>query len=232
MSGHSKWSQIKRKKGAADVKRGAAFGKLAKAITVAARLGKNLDMAIATAKAANMPKDNIDRAIKRGTGELADGMQIEQVLYEAYGPGGAALLISTFTDNRNRTVNELRAVGNKREFSLAQPGAVQYLFEQKGIFEVEVGADADATELLLIDAGADAIERDDDRMIVFVAPNQASAFRDALLAAGLSIHENRLSFVPKTTVTLAEDARDKLLKALEAIDELDDVEAVETSAEL
>ena len=227
MSGHSKWAQIKRAKGAADIKRGKAFTQLAKAITVAARLGRNLDTAVA---AANMPKDNIDRAIKRGTGELGSGAQIEEVVYEAYGPGGAALLITALTDNRNRTIGELRAVANKHGLTLAQPGAVMYLFEERGILEVASDGQTDDVQLALIDAGIEEIEVQGDHLIGYVKPQQLSAARAAIEAVGLTLLGAKLGFIANTPHVLSADDQEKLLKAMDIIDELEDVSAVETNA--
>lgn len=230
MSGHSKWAQIKRAKGATDIKRGKAFTQLAKAITVAARLGRNLDTAVAAAKAANMPKDNIDRAIKRGTGELGNEAQIEEVTYEAYGPGGAALLITALTDNRNRTIGDLRAVANKHGLNLAQPGSVLYLFDERGILEVAIRGSADETQLALIDAGADDIEVQEDHLIGYVAPQQLATLQQAATLAQLSILGAKIGFVPKTLHVLSIEDQERLLRVMDLIDELDDVSAVETNA--
>lgn len=232
MSGHSKWTQIKRKKGAADVKRGQLFSRLAKQLTVAARQSKNLDLAIAAAKAANMPKDNIERAIAKGTGAGGDGVQIEEVLYEAYGPGGAALLIATLTDNRNRTVNELRAVFNKLGGTLAQSGAVQFLFDHRGVIEVAAGPDPDATQLALIEAGVDDIELEDDRIVGYSRPTELQVVHDRIEVAGQAVLETRLAWIPKAEHPVSDADREKLFKLLEAIDELEDVESVETNAAL
>lgn len=232
MSGHSKWTQIKRSKGAADVKRGKLFSQLTKAITVAARIGgKNLETIVATARAANMPKENIDRAIKKGTGELGDGVQIEEILYEGYGPGGAALLIHALTDNRNRTIGDLRAVANKLGLTLAQPGAVQYLFQERGIVEVALGAVVDETELALIDAGVEDTEREEDRLVGYVAPDQLALARTAIESSGLSLLAVRIAFVPKVFHAVDASQQEQLLKAMEAIEDLDDVSSVETNAQ-
>lgn len=230
MSGHSKWSQIKRSKGAADVRRAKVFTQLAKAITVAARLGKNLDTAIDAAKSANMPKDNIDRAIKRGTGELGDGVQIEEVLYEAYGPGGAALLIPTLTDSRNRMAGDLRAIANKFHITLAQPGAVRFLFQERGILEVELGSNSEETQLLLIDCGIDDIDVEDDRLVGYCSPDQISRAKNAVELAHLKILESRIGFVPKLLHNISQDDQEQLIKTIEVIEELEDVNSVGTNA--
>lgn len=232
MSGHSKWTQIKRKKGAADVKRGQLFSRLSKQLTVSARQNKNLDLAITAAKAANMPKDTIERAIAKGTGLGADGVQIEDVLYEAYGPGGAALLIASLTDNRNRTVNELRAVFNKLGGTLAQSGAVQFLFDHRGVVEVAAGSDPDATQLALIEAGVDDLELEDDRIVGSMSPVELQVVHERVAASGQQILETRLAWIPKAEHPLSESDRGKLLALMEAIDELEDVESVETNAGL
>ena len=253
MSGHSKWKQIKNKKGAADVKRGKLFSQISKLITVSARTGQNLDMAIDRAKAANMPADNIDRAIKKGTGDLGDGAQIESLTYEAYEPGGSALLVTMLTDNRNRSVQELKAIFNKLGGRLAESGSVQYLFDRKGAIEVSLnrrehlrsGSAAsdhssevkeaqltDEIELALIEAGAEDLEIDDDRITVVTAPAELATVRDAVKARGLTVLDAKLIHAPKALTELSPDDQAKVLKLLEAIDDLDDVESVETTADL
>ncbi|MEK7184055.1 MAG: YebC/PmpR family DNA-binding transcriptional regulator [Patescibacteria group bacterium] len=230
MSGHSKWASIKRAKGATDIKRGKVFTQLAKAITVAARLGKNLDTAIEAARAANMPKENIDRAIKRGTGALGGDAQIEEVLYEAYGPGGAALLIAALTDNRNRTIGELRAIANKHGMTLANPGAVKFLFDERGILEVAIQGSADEAQLALIDCGVDDIDVQADRLVGYTAPDQLFVARRAAEQVGLRVLGGRIGFVPKTLHQLSVSDQEQLLHAMELIDDLDDVSSVETNA--
>lgn len=234
MSGHSKWAQIKRKKGATDVKRGKLFSQLTKAITVAARTGQNLDMAVARAKAANMPADNIDRAIKKGTGELNDGTQIEELTYELYGPGGAAILVGVLTDNRNRSVNELKAVLNKQGGRLAESGSVQYLFDRKGLIDVQIDESipSEEVELALIEAGAEEIDEDDDRFVITVAPNELMAAKHLIEEAHFSVVDAKLSNVAKLTINLSPNDEAKLVRFMEALDDLDDVEAVETNADL
>ncbi|MGI6103466.1 MAG: YebC/PmpR family DNA-binding transcriptional regulator [Patescibacteria group bacterium] len=232
MSGHSKWAQIKRKKGAADVKRGKLFSRLAKQISVAARTGKNLETYVGMAKAENMPKDIIERAIKKGTGELGDGAQIEEVLYEAYGPNGSAFLITTLTDNRNRTVADLRATFNKYGLTLANSGAVQYLFDHRAIVTVPATGDADAVQLAIIDAGADDVVLEDDVVVGYARPTQLDAVRQALQAAGHIVQDARIGYVPKLAHVVDDVTKERILRILEVIDDLDDVESVETNAEL
>ncbi len=234
MSGHSKWKQIKHKKGAADVKRGKIFSQLSKAVTVAARTGQNVDMAIARAKTANMPTENIERAVKKGTGELNDGTTIESPLYEAYGPGGAALLIATLTDNKNRTLGDVKMALKDHGGRLADSGSVQYLFTRKGSIDVALDPTRarDHVELALIDAGAEEIEPGDDRMTVITSPTELAAVRAKLETADFEILDASLAFVPITPIALSDDNRDKLISLMEALDELDDVESIETNAEL
>lgn len=230
MSGHSKWASIKRSKGASDVKRGKLFSQLTKAITVAARIGKNLDTVVATARAANMPKENIDRAIKKGQGELGDGVQIEEVIYEGFGPGGVALLMNALTDNRNRTIGALRAIANKHDLTLGNPGAVRHLFQERGIIEVPVGVDIDQTELALIDAGVDDLEREDDRIVGYVRPERLTEVRTAVEVAGLSLLATRIALVPSMLHAIDADQQERLLKIMEMIEELEDISSIETNA--
>lgn len=232
MSGHSKWAQIKRKKGATDVKRGKLFSKLAKQITVAARLGKNLDMAVSTARAANMPKDNIDRAIAKGTGAAADGVQIEEAVYEAFGPGGTAIVITALTDNKNRTIGELRTLANKLGFTLGNAGSVRHLFDHRGILVSEGHEDVESAQLTLIDAGAADVQVEEDAVIAYTEIAELDQVRTTAEAAGIFFQAARLGFVPKMPAAITDDERQALLKILEAIDELDDVDSVETNATL
>lgn len=231
MSGHSKWAQIKRKKGVTDVKRGQLFSKLSKQLTISARLGKNLDMAIAAARAANMAKDTIDRAIAKGTGAGADGVQIEDAVYEAFGPGGTAILVCVLTDNKNRTMGELRTLAGKLGFTLANSGAVRHLFEYYGIIDVAAGVDPDATQLGLIDLGAIDVVTEDDVVVGYFAPTSLDQARRAVEAAGLTVQSIRLGYVPKVQQAISSEDQEKLIRILELIDELDDVDAVETNAE-
>lgn len=232
MSGHSKWASIKRKKGATDVKRGQLFSRLAKQVTIAARLGKNLDMTVAAAKAANMPKENIERAIAKGSGAGAEGVQIEEVTYEAFGPGGAAILITALTDNRNRTIGELRTLASKLGFQLANPGAVRHLFDYVGTIDVAGHDDPDSVQLALIDAGATDVTAEDGTVVGTFVPTTLDAGRRSLETQGIQPTAVRLIYVPKLIHAIGDDDRAKLLRILEAIDELEDVDSVETNAEL
>lgn len=229
MSGHSKWSSIKRKKGATDVKRGQLFSRISKQLTVASRLGHGLDLAISAAKAANMPKDNIDRAIAKGQGGGADA-QIEEALYEVYAPGGAGLLVSVLTDNKNRALGELRAVCNKLGGTMAQSGAVKFLFDRRAVIEVEPTAEPDTTQLSLIEAGVDDVSVEEDRVIGYGQPDQCAQLKTAAEALGLIVLDARLAWVPKAMHPVAQQHIDPLIKLMETIDDLDDVDSVETNA--
>lgn len=231
MSGHSKWSQIKRKKGATDAKRGKLFSRISKQLTVASRLGHGLDLAISAAKAANMPKDNIDRAIAKGQGGGADA-QIEEALYEVYAPGGAGLLVTVFTDNKNRALGELRAVCNKLGGTIAQSGAVKFLFDRKAVIEVDMSADPEATQLSLIEAGVDDVSVEEDRIIGYGQPDQCAQIKTATEALGLSVLDARLAWVPNVLHPVDPEHTELLIKLMDTIDDLDDVDSVETNADL
>jgi len=231
MSGHSKWTQIKRKKGATDAKRGQLFSKLSKQITVASRLARGLEMAVAAAKAANMPKDNIDRAITKGQGG-GEGAQLEEALYEIYGPGGTGLLVSTITDNTNRTIGEIRALCNKLGGTLAQSGAVQFLFDRRTVIEVDSGVDSEATQLALIESGIDEVAVDEDRIVGYGNPDQFNVIKTSAEQEGLTVLDVRFAWVPKALHAVGSTERDKLLQLMETLDDLDDVTSVETNADL
>lgn len=228
MSGHSKWHSIKHKKGIADARRGAAFTKLANAITVAAKQGGGdpemnfkLRLAIGKAKGANMPAANIDRAIKKGTGELG-GAQVEEIIYEGYGPGGVAILVEVATDNRNRAASEVRSAFTKHGGRMAESGSVAYQFEQKG--QIVVGGTGDDAELTAIDAGADDISTEDGKLYVYTPMNKLDEVRKALEAAGLGVDSAELAYIPKTTVMVSDDkTAGQLMRIMETLDELDDV---------
>ncbi len=233
MSGHSKWSQIKRQKGSNDQKRGAIFSKLAKAITLAARGGADpatnflLRIAVDKARSSNMPKDNIDRAIARsggGSGQTA----LEEIIFEAYGPGGTAYLITTATENRNRTVSDIRAVLNKFGAQLAGAGSVGYQFERLGQLIVPAGEDPDSTELAAIDAGAERIERLETELVIFCQPSELEITRERLEEANIEVSEIGLVNEPTTAVEVTDQLlADKLLNLVFALEELDDVVKVE-----
>jgi YebC/PmpR family DNA-binding regulatory protein len=233
MSGHSKWHSIKHKKAVVDARRGQHFTKLARAITVAAREGggdpdgnPGLGLAIQKARDASMPKDNIERAIGKGTGEGVDADQIETVLYEGYGPGGVALLIETLTDNRNRTSADIRHVLSKHGGNLGEPGSVSYLFDKSGVVVVDAGRYGEEDLMPAIDAGAQDISLDDDVFEVITEPSDLGRVRDALRHAGVEIESADVTQRPKVRVPVGEAEASKLMKLIEALEESDDVGAV------
>ncbi|HLW69288.1 MAG TPA: YebC/PmpR family DNA-binding transcriptional regulator [Candidatus Binataceae bacterium] len=233
MSGHSKWSSIKHKKAARDQKRGKVFTKMIKEITIAARLGggdvnanPRLRTAVAAAKAGSMPNDNIDRAIKKGTGELGGG-QLEQVAYEGYGPGGVALMLDVLTDNRNRTVSEIRFMLSKSGGNLGESGCVAWMFERRGAITVEKqAADEDRLIELALEAGAEDVIAADDAFQVMTPPDKLAAVRDALEAAKIAIAAAELTMAPKTTVKVSGHQAEQVLKLMEDLEEHDDVQSV------
>lgn len=239
MSGHSKWSTIKRKKGAEDAKRGKIFTRLAREITQAAREGggdpdanASLRLAVEKARGANMPKDNIERAIKRGTGEL-EGGQLEEITYEGYAPHGVALLVKCLTDNRNRTLSEVRRVFNRSGGNLAEAGAVAWMFDTKGYIAVAVDdKDPDDIFMMAVDAGAEDVEISDEFVEVYTEPGDLHWIRDGLAGRGLTIEEAELSQVPKTTMTLAEKETLQVMGMIEALEELDDVQQVYSNLDI
>ena len=235
MSGHSKWSSIKHKKGAADAKRGKLFSKLSRAIIVAAREGgadpaSNLALqnAVEKARSYSMPKDNIERAIARGAGTGADAEAFETVTYEGYGPSGVAVFVEALTDNRNRTASDVRHVFTKHDGSLGTSGAVAWLFERKGVVLVPAdGVDEDELTLAAADAGAEDVELDGSSFQVTTAPEDLSSVREALEADGMAIEAAQMTMVPKTTVEVEdESAARKILRLLDGLEESDDVQDV------
>lgn len=234
MSGHSKWSTIKHKKGAADAKRGKIFTRLIKEITIASRLGggdpegnPRLRAAVAEAKSNNMPKDNIDRAIKRGTGEL-EGSQYEEITYEGYGPGGVALIVEALTDNTNRTTPEIRHLFEKYNGSFGTPGSVKFQFERKGYFAIEKSAVGEEKLMeLALEAGADDLQTDDaETFEVYTGPENFEAVRQALEKAKIPTVEAKLGMIPMNYVSLDEAQARQALKLVEALDDHDDVQNV------
>jgi YebC/PmpR family DNA-binding regulatory protein len=233
MSGHSKWSTIKRKKAANDAKRGKMFTRLAREITIAAREGGDpetnfaLRLAVDRARQANMPKDNIERAVKRGTGELKDDVTIEEILYEAYAPNGVALLLEVATDNRNRSLSEIKHALSKGGGNMAEPGAVSWQFEQKGYITIEAeGADYEEVFLVAADAGADDVIDGADLIEVFTPREGLQAVQEALKEAGVEVEEARLEWVPKNDVGLASDDAMKVMGLIEQLEDLDDMQTV------
>jgi YebC/PmpR family DNA-binding regulatory protein len=234
MSGHSKWSSIKHKKGAADAKRGKLFSKLSRAIIVAAKEGGPdpagnlaLQNAIEKARSYSMPKDNIERAIARGSGADSDATAFEQIVYEGYGPSGIALLVEALTDNRNRTASEVRHLFSKHDGNLGATGAVAWLFERRGIILVPGSVDEDELTLAAAEGGADDVSLDGSSYQVTVAPENLSAVREAIEAAGIAVESAELTMVPKTTVEVEEEAvARKVLRLVDALEENDDVQDV------
>jgi len=235
VSGHSKWSTIKHKKGAADAKRGQLFTKLSKAIIVAAKEGGadpvanlSLQNAIEKAKSYSMPKDTIERAIARGAGTDADAAAYETIVYEGYGPDGVAVLVEALTDNRNRTASDVRHLFTKNGGNLGTTGAVAWLFERRGIVLVEAaGVDEDELTLAAAEGGAEDVELDGSVFEVSCAPEHLAAVRQAIEEAGIKVESAELSMVPKTTVEVAEEpSAKKLIRLIEALEENDDVQGV------
>lgn len=233
MSGHSKWHTIKHKKGAADAKRGRIFTKLIKEITVAARVGggdpegnPRLRTILLAAKAANMPKDNIEKAIKKGTGELP-GVSYEEVSYEGYGPGGVALYVQTLTDNRNRTLPEIRHLFSKFGGSLGESNSVAWMFEKKGYIVVPKEKAAEDTLLeVVLEAGGDDVRDDGENWEVFTPQDRLMAVNEALTGKGIAATSAEVSMVPKNTVKVEGKKAQQLLSMMEAIEEHDDVQNV------
>src|ERR687892_346737 len=239
MSGHSKWSSIKHKKGAKDAKRGKLFTKLARAITVAARDGGGdpdtnppLALAVQRARDASMPKDNIQRAIDRGTGAGADAAAIEHAVYEGYGPGGAAILVDALTDNRNRAGAEIRHAFEKHGGSLGEPGSVAWQFEHRGVILVDGDRYGEDDLIAAIDAGADDVGEDGDLFKVTTAASDLAAVRSTLEGAGVDVQSAELSMEPKSTVEVGESDAPALLRLMDALEEHDDVDSVHANFEV
>ncbi|HID86460.1 MAG TPA: YebC/PmpR family DNA-binding transcriptional regulator [Anaerolineae bacterium] len=239
MSGHSKWSTIKRKKAAQDAKRGQLFTKLAREITVAARQGGGdpetnftLRLAIERAKQANMPKENIERAIKRGTGELR-GEALEELIYEGYAPHGIALILHVVTDNRNRAVADIRRVLNRNNGRLGESGSVTWLFDQKGYIAVETDAlDPEELALLAIDAGAEDVDIGDALVEVYTAPEDFQKVKEVFERENIPLASAELSMIPKSTMRLSEKDTFQVMRLIEALESLDDVQQVYSNLDI
>ncbi|MCJ7642835.1 MAG: YebC/PmpR family DNA-binding transcriptional regulator [Desulfobacterales bacterium] len=233
MSGHSKWSTIKRKKGAADAKRGKAFTKLIKEIMVAARFGggdittnPRLRTAVLSAKAENMPRENIDRAIKKGTGEL-EGVNYEELTYEGYGPGGVAMMLEVLTDNKNRTVADVRHVFSKQNGSLGEAGCVSWMFEKKGLMTInKAGVDEDRLIEVALDAGALDVKGTDKEFDVTTSPGNFEEVKKKLEEVGFKCSYGEVTMVPQTTVRLAGKEAEQMFRLMEALEDADDVQKV------
>jgi YebC/PmpR family DNA-binding regulatory protein len=239
MSGHSKWSTIKHKKGAADAKRGKVFTKLIKEITVAARMGggdinanPRLRTAVAAAKAENMPKDNMERAIKKGTGEL-EGVSYEESTYEGYGPGGAAVLVESLTDNKNRAVADIRHIFAKRGGNLGENGCVAWMFDKKGYINIEKSATDEETLMeVALDAGAEDVREDGDNFEVITAPEDFEAVKEAVENASIPCLEAEVTMLPQTIAKLQGKEAERMILMMEALDDCDDVQKVYTNADI
>ncbi len=232
MSGHSKWHTIKHKKGAADAKRGKIFTRIIKELSVAARSGGDVDMnprlrtIVAEAKANNMPRENIERAIRRGTGE-EPGVSYEEIMYEAYGPGGVAMLISTLTDNKNRTVGEIRFVLGKMNGNLAAENSVAWMFTRKGQVIVERGKiDEEKLLAVALDAGADDMSDDESGFEIICAPENFEVVRDAVKEIGIEPASAAVAMIPQNYVKLVGKEAQQMMKLMDALDDLDDVQNV------
>jgi YebC/PmpR family DNA-binding regulatory protein len=233
MSGHSKWSTIKRKKSATDAKRGKAFTKIIKELTTAARAGggnpagnARLKLAIVSAKVSNMPNDTIDRAIKRGTGEL-EGISYEEILYEGYGPGGVAILLDSLTDNRNRTVSEIRSIFTKYGGHLGESHSVSWMFEKKGYISFKKeNLDPDKVMEVALNAGAEDVKEDEDSMDIITDQMHFEEVKKKVDASGLKYNVAEVAMVPKTTVRLGKEDAEKVLRLMEALEDCDDVQNV------
>ncbi len=239
MSGHSKWSQIKRDKGVNDVKRGAIFTKMGREIALTARAGGGdpdgnfrLRLAIEKARAANMPLDTIKRAIEKATGG-GEGVQYEEIVYEGYGPGGVAVLVEAATDNRNRTVAEVRSIFTKAGGQLAGAGAVAWQFEQRGVISVpRAGSDPDEIALLAIDAGASDVETSTDPLEIYTEPGDLEAVQAALVQAGVAIDSAEAAMIAKQTLAVDASRARQNLRLVEHLEDLDDVQRVTSNLEL
>jgi len=241
MAGHNKWSKIKRKKGVADAKRGQVFTKLGKMISLAAREGGGdpdmnfkLKLAIDKAKQANMPADNISRAIERGVGGGKDGEQIEEMVYEVYGPNGTAAIVTVLTDNKNRAIADLKMVFSKQGGSLGGSGSVAWMFDRKGVVVAKKSSIKDLDELTLegIDQGVTDVEEEDDTVDFYSLPGDLKKMRDFLASKGAEIESAELIYRPQNLVKVEdEDKREKMIDFLEAIEDLDDVDRVDSNVE-
>jgi YebC/PmpR family DNA-binding regulatory protein len=241
MSGHSKWSKVKRFKGALDTKRGAVFSKLSKEISIAAKTGggdpdgnPRLRSAIQAARDQSMPNDNIDRAIKRGTGEGTEPQNFDEIVYEGYAPGGVAVIVEAATDNRNRTAAEIRRIFSKNHGNLASSGSVSYMFHKKGQIAVSRSASEENRLLeIALEAGAEELTNEEDQYLIITAHDQLYAVADALKQAGVTSDEQKFTFIPDTTVSIADESIAKqVLQLCDALEDDDDVQNVYSNIEI
>lgn len=239
MSGHSHWATIRHKKGAADAKKGKIFTKLARAITVAARQGGGdpdmnvkLQYAIEKARAGNMPRENIERAILKGTGELA-GTELQECLYEGYGPSGVAMVVEILTDNRNRTASEIRKIFTKYSGNLGEAGCVSWMFEKKGLFVINnTNIDEDSLMMLILEAGAEDMEKVENTYQITSAPADFESVKDELQKHNITPSSAEISWIPKSFINLDERAGRKVVELMEALEDHDDVQAVHANFNL
>jgi len=239
MSGHNKWASIKHKKGAADARRGKVFTKLIKEITVSARLGggdpngnPRLRQAILAAKSENMPKDNIDRAIKKGTGEL-EGVSYEESVYEGYGPGGAAVMVESLTDNKNRAVAEIRHIFSKNGGSLGENGCVAWMFDKKGYLYVERGGvNEDVLMEASIEAGAEDVREDENGFEIITAPEDFESVKTALETATIPYQDAEITMLPQSTADLKGKEAEQMVRLMDSLEDCEDVQKVYTNADI
>lgn len=239
MAGHSKWANIKHRKGAQDAKRAKAFTKVVREITIAAREGggdpdanPRLRAAIASARSVNLPNDKIERAVKKGTGEL-EGVSYEEVIYEGYGPGGVAIFLLALTDNRNRTTSEIRHLFNRYGSELGSPGSVAWMFERKGVVSVPAeGVDEDALMEAAIEAGAEDLKRDEEVFEIYTAPDDFNAVREALEGQEIEIAEAAVTMVPQNLTAVGGKKAESLLALLEQLDDHDDIQSVSANCQI
>ena len=239
MAGHNKWSSIKHKKGAADKKRAKIFTKLIKEITVAARMGggdpdanPRLRHAINSAKSQNMPKDNVERAIKKGTGDL-EGVNYEEIVYEGYGPGGVAVMVECLTDNKNRTIADVRHIFSKAGGNVGTDGCVAWMFDKKGLISIsKEDADEDTIMEVALDAGAEDIKDEGEGFDVVTAPEDFDAVKDAIDAAEIPCRMAEISMIPQNTTAVAGKEAEQMIKFMDALDDCDDVQKFHSNADI
>ncbi len=241
MAGHSKWSKVKRFKGAIDTKRGQVFSKLSKEISIAAKAGggdpdsnPRLRSAIQAARAQSMPNDNVERAIKRGTGEGSEAQYFDEIVYEGYAPGGVAVIVEAATDNKNRTAAEIRSIFTKNDGNLASSGSVSYMFHKKGQITVpRAGIDADRILELALEAGAEELTTEEDEYVITTSHDQLYAVADALKKAGITTDGQKFTFIPDTTIPIADEAvARQIMRLCDALEEDDDVQNVYSNLDI
>jgi len=241
MAGHSKWSKVKRFKGAIDTKRGQVFSKLSKEISIAAKAGggdpdsnPRLRSAVQAARAQSMPNDNVERAIKRGTGEGSEAQHFDEIVYEGYAPGGVAVIVEAATDNKNRTAAEIRSIFTKNEGNLASSGSVSYMFHKKGQITVpRAGIDADRILELALEAGAEELTTEEDEYVITTSHDQLYAVADALKKAGITTDGQKFTFIPDTTIPIADEAvARQIMRLCDALEEDDDVQNVYSNLDI